>query len=111
MELREDNTICIYTPLSPKLDKRESKRLMDEISSDSRRISIDLCCVEDCTIEFIEDLMNLGKSKEIGIFNIASDIFALFNFMHLDKNVNLYATEIDFKEDTRKLVNRQFSLV
>lgn len=110
MEIRDNDKICIFAPLGGKLDCNESKRLLNEISLESRQVGIDLKYVYDCTIDFIELLKQAAKSKNIAIFNIPSDIFALFNIMKLDKVVNLYVSEYDFENQTHRLVNRQFKL-
>jgi hypothetical protein len=111
MEIRENENICIFTPLSPKLDKRECNRLFSNIITENKKIALDMNFVQDCTIEFIENLKLISTSKEIGIFNIQSDIFALFNLMNLDKTAHLFVCETDFLENTRRLINRKFSLV
>lgn len=111
MEIREDANVYIITPLSPKLDARESLRLINEVNNENKRISLDLSLVHDCTVDFIEALKNLAKSREIGVFNIPSDIFALFNFMNMDKYVKLFVCETDFEENARQLVNRRFSIL
>ena len=111
MEIRDNENLCIYAPLSPKLNSYESKRLFNELANDSRIVGIDLSYVCDCTIDFIEELKALSKIKNIGIFNIPSDIFTLFNFMNLDKTAELYVSELDFLEGSRKLINRKFAVV
>ena len=59
MEIKTSQKFCIITPLTSKMDLRETVRLMDEIQNFSdKTIGIDLSFVEDCTIEFIEALKN-----------------------------------------------------
>lgn len=111
MEIRDNEKVCIFAPLGERLDKRESARLMTEISHETRQVGIDLKYVYDCTIDFIESLKESAKTKQIAIFNIPSDIFALFNIMKLDRVVNLYVSETDFENQTRRLINRHFELV
>ena len=111
MEIREHDNTYIITPLSDKLDARESFRLSKEVLAENKRISLDLSQVHDCTIEFIEALKEIAKTKEIGIFNISSDLFAIFNFMNMDKYVQLFVCETDFEENARQLVNRKFSII
>lgn len=111
MEIRDNEKVCIFAPLSPKLDKRETGRLVAEINNEDKQIAIDLSFVQDCTIDFIEGLKELALKKRVGIFNIPSDIFALFNFMNIDKSVNLYVSELDFEENTRQIINRKFVLI
>lgn len=111
MEIREDEKFCIFAPLGGKLDSRESDRLLKEISSETRQVGIDLKYVYDCTIDFIDALKHTAKKQQISIFNIPSDIFVLFNIMHLDRAVNLYVSENDFENSTRRLINRNFMLV
>lgn len=111
MEIRENDTFCIFAPLSPKLDKREALRLFSRIAAQKRKTAIDLSFVTDCTIEFIEELKKTALKQEIGIFNIPSDIFVLFNIMNLDKYAKLYSCEPDFEGKTRQLINRRFSIV
>ncbi len=109
MEIKEQNNFYIITPLSPKLDKRESFRLEEEINNNSnKQVGLDLSYVQDCTIEFIDMLVNI---KNLSIFNIHSDIFSLFLSMNLDKKLNLFVSEIDFTEKKHKLLNRKFRLV
>ena len=111
MEIRDNDKFCIFAPLGGKLDKRESQRLLSEVSNETRQVGIDLKYVYDCTIDFIEMLKMTAKSKRISIFNIPSDIFVLFNVMKLDKTVNLFVSELDFEENQRRIINREFKLV
>lgn len=111
MEIRDNDKFCIFAPLGGKLDNRESMRLLNEIFHETRQVGIDLKYVYDCTIDFIEILKKTAKSKQISIFNIPSDIFVLFNVMKLDKTVNLFVSELDFEENQRRLINREFKLV
>lgn len=109
MEIKLFDKFCILTPLSPKLDKRECIRLYNEIRNyKNLSIGIDLTFVQDCTIEFIEELY---KITPLGIFNISSDIFTLFNMMNVDKLVNLFVSEQDFKENKHRLINRKFNVI
>ena len=111
MEIRENNEICIYAPLSTTINENESSRLITNIAKDSRKIGIDLINVNDCTIDFIENLKLISSNKKISLFNIPSDIFILFNTMNIDKSVHLYVNELDFIEGSRQLLNRNFSIV
>lgn len=111
MEIRENNEICIYAPLSATINEYESSRLITNIANDSRKIGIDLINVSDCTIDFIENLKQISSNKKISLFNIPSDIFILFNTMNIDKSVHLYVNEQDFIEGSRQLLNRNFSIV
>ena len=111
MEIRDNEKFCIFAPLGGKLDNRESQRLLNEISVETRAVGIDLKYVYDCTIDFIKMLKMTAKTKQISIFNIPSDIFVLFNVMKLDKTVNLFVSELDFEENQRRIINREFKLV
>ena len=83
MEIREHDNTYIITPLSDKLDARESFRLSKEVLAENKRISLDLSQVHDCTIEFIEALKEIAKTKEIGILRSLGarkkDISRVFN--------------------------------
>ncbi len=111
MEIRENDNCFIITPLSPKLDLRETQRLINEAQCAMKRISFDLEYVHDCTIEFIAGIKKFSQTAEIGVFNIPSDLFALFNMMNLDKALKFFVSETDFVEDSRTLVNRRFSVL
>ncbi len=111
MEIRDNENICILAPMSSKLDRSQCLRLSERVLNDNRKIAIDLKFVQDCTIDFIETLKNISSIKKIGIFNIPSDIFVLFNVMGIDKNLKLFVCEPDFEEDSRQLINRQFSVL
>ena len=111
MEIRDSEQFCIFTPLSKKLSAIESRKLLSDVLKEKRFVGIDLSYVYDCTIDFIEEISKAAKSKQIGIFNIPSDIFAVFNIMQLDKTLNLYVSESDFEENSRRLINRNFAVV
>ena len=93
-----------------KFKKEDIDRIVNKALKESRSVAIDLNYVEECSIDFIEAIKSI-KNKKIGIFNIPSDIFVLFNFMNLDKFVNLYVSEQDFETNSHQLINRKFSLV
>lgn len=109
MDIRKSHKYCIITPLSPKLTEHESSRIKNEIlNSNPLRIGIDMSFVQDCTIDFIK---TIAQFNNISFFNVQSDIFALFTSMNLDKTLSLFVSEIDFLDNKRRLLNRQFSLV
>lgn len=109
MEITIKNNCCIITPLSPILSVRESLRLGEEIKESSElKTGIDLSYVNDCTIDFIEEIK---KHKNISLFNIPSDIFAILTSMNLDKTLKLFVSEMDFISDMHQLINRNFCVV
>ena len=109
MEIKETEKYYIITPLSPKLSERESLRLGEELLNiQNKRVGLDMTFVHDCTIDFINQLVNF---KNISLFNISSDIMALLTSMNLDKSVALFVSEIDFLNDKHQLLNRHFSIV
>ena len=94
MEITVKNNCRIITPLSPVLSERESLRLEEELyCSEKERTALDLSYVNDCTIEFIDEIR---KHKGISLFNINSDIFAILTSMNLDKILKLFVSEMDF---------------
>lgn len=109
MEIQYSENFCIITPLAPKLDARETRRLADEIEAAGTDFSvgIDLSFVQDCTIDFLKTIMG----SKAGLFNIPTDVFTLITLMNLDKFINLYVTKDDFLEDKRRMLNRRFRLV
>ena len=111
MEIRENEKVCIITPLNSKLNEYKLSRLIEKINHESRHVAIDLNYMSECSIDFIKSLKDLASKKRIGIFNIPADIFVLFNVMNVDKFVDLYVSELDFKESKRQIINRKFSLI
>lgn len=111
MEIRENDKFCIFAPLNPKIDKYQSDRLFSEILSEDRNIAIDLVYAQDCTFDFLEKIKEVSLNKNVGIFNIPSDLFTLFNIMDIDKFAKLFVSEQDFLEDSRQIINRKFILV
>ena len=109
MEIIETEKYCIITPLSPKLDFRQTNRIKDEICSHhASQVCFDLSLVKDCTIDFIEYIKNLGN---ICLFNIPAEIFAIINCMNIDKQFDLYASREDFFEQKHQIINRKFTVV
>ncbi len=109
MEIKSTEKYNIITPLSPKLSERESLRIKKEILSEKKaKIALDMSYVKDCTMDFIKQVLTI---KNVSLFNIHSDIFAMLLSMNLDKSLKLYVSEIDFIEEKHQLINRQFSLI
>lgn len=109
MEIKETEKYCIITPLSPKLDFRQTCRIGSEIECRPFcKVGLDLSYVKDCTIEFIDSIKGL---KNLSLFNIPSDIFAVLTSMNIDKELDLYVSETDFTEERHRLINRKFSVV
>lgn len=112
MEIQITDKFCILTPLAPRLDEHECSRLFEEFESyKNYEIGLDLSFVQDCTIEFVDMIESYAQQKNIGLFNIASDLFTIFNFMNMDKRLNLFVSESDFKHNKHRLLNRRFSFV
>ena len=111
MEIRENDKICIISPLSSKLDEYCTARLEKTLFAEKRHVALDLSYVQDCTIDFINWLKRISKQKKLGMFNIPSDLFVLFNVMNLDKSIQLFVSEGDFEENARQLINRKFKVV
>lgn len=111
MEIISTDTHCTFTPLSSIIDARVSERIFNKIINETKSISLNLSFVQDCSIEFIESLREYSSKKNLKIFNINSDVFAIFNFMEIDKHAELYVSEIDCDQNTRRLINRNFSVI
>lgn len=108
MEINVSDKFCIITPLSQTLDKRETFRIQEELKNlGENNIALDLKEVEDCTFDFIE----LIKEHNLSLFNIPSDIFLIFNIMGLDRQANLFVSELDFKSNKHRLIQRNFKVV
>ena len=109
MEIKTSENFCIITPLSQKLSSIGVDKLLEEILANQKyRIGLDMSYVNECDINFIDMLAKIGN---IGLFNITSDVFALLNFMNIDKKVELFVSEMDFKADKHQLLNRKFCIV
>ena len=109
MEIYLKDNCRIITPLSPKLTDYEAQRLSEEIEIDSMsRTALDMSLVEDCTFDFIDMIRNY---KGISLFNIHSDLFAIFTSMELDKTLKLFVSEMDFLNNKHQIINRKFSIV
>lgn len=111
MEIRDNENFCIIAPITDLVNSYKISKILNKAANDNRNIAIDLKYINECSIEFIEGLKCLCNKKEIGIFNIPSDIFVLFNIMNLDKIAQLFVSEADFEEKTRQLINRKFSII
>lgn len=109
MEIKIFNDTCIITPLSPLLDEREIKRINLKINEHKNfKIGVDLNFVQNCNISFFENITN---KKNINLFNIPINVFAIINLMNLDKKIKLFSSELDFIENKRQLINRNFQLI
>lgn len=109
MEIIVSGKDCVITPLSPVLNKRECEKLLETVKEYAFfNIGINMSFVEDCTNDFIE---YIAEKKNISIFNIPSDIFAIFNMMKIDKTINLFTSEIDFKTNKNRLTKPNLKLV
>lgn len=110
MEIRDNDRFLIIAPLTEKPDTYDIEKVKREIAGDTRIVGIDLNYISDCTIGFVEGLKEICMKREIGIFNIPSDVFAIFNIMNIDKAAKLFVSEPDFEENTRVMINRKFKL-
>jgi len=109
MEITLKDNCRIITPLSSKLTDRESQRLSEElINCYEDRTALDMTYVNDCTIDFIDEI---SRYKGISLFNISSDVFAVLTSMNLDKTLKLFVSEMDFLNDKHQLINRKFCIV
>ena len=109
MEIKTSDKFCIITPLAQNLSGIGVKRLLEEILANRKfKIGLDMSYVNECDIDFIDMLTQIGN---IGLFNVASDVFALFSVMNIDKKVELFVSEMDFKADKHQLLNRKFCIV
>ena len=109
MIITTSDNFCIIAPITNSLNDRETLRLKEEIKkNEGYNIALDLSNVEDCSIDFIE---LLKSSNNISLFNICSDIFAIFNVMGIDRLANLFVTEFDFKANKHRLLKRTFKIV
>ena len=111
MEIQSNEKYTIFTPYYPVLDKKSGKDLLNKIASSEKITGIDMNCIHDCSFDFIEGLISVCNEKKVSLFNINSDIFTLFNFMNIDKIAKIYVSELDFIEDTRRLLNRKFTVI
>ena len=112
MEINSTDKMCIVTPLSPKLDERECSRIFSALSCyNVPTIGFDFSFVESCSFDFLDKIKEIAKIYKVGFFNIPSDLFAILNFMNLDKTIKLYVNYEDFTQDKHQLINRRFAIV
>ena len=62
MEIRDNEKICIFTPLTTKLCRYESLRLLKNVINEKRIVGLDLSYVDECSIEFINVLKEICPS-------------------------------------------------
>jgi len=110
MEIRYNKNVCIIAPICKKIDSFKTKCILEKIQNENRQIAIDLAYVQECTIDFIEAIKKLAE-KNLGIFNIPSDVFVLFNIMDLDKTAKLFVSELDFETNSHQIINRKFAII
>ncbi len=109
MEIKTSSKYCIITPFSPKLGEIDAKKLLKEIFANRNlKVGLDMSYVNECSMEFIDLICQI---KNLALFNITSDVFAIFNIMNVDKKVDLFVSEIDFIAEKHKLINRKFSII
>ncbi len=109
MEIKTSDKFCIITPFSQKLSEVDVQKIFEEIwVNRSLKIGIDMSYVNECGVDFIDMLTKIGN---VGLFNIASDVFVLFNIMNIDKKVELFVSEMDFKLEKHQLLNRKFCII
>lgn len=109
MIIKTSENFCIITPISNSINNREALRLQEELTNnEGYDIALDLSYVEDCSIDFIE---LLKSAHNISLFNISSDIFALFYAMGIDRLANLFVSELDFKANKHRLLQRNFKII
>jgi len=112
MKIHEQNGTCIITPLSPILNKRECTRIFEILkNSVCPKFALDLSCVEDCTIDFLNSAKDFSNITRLSFFNISSDVFALINYLGLDKCIDLFVSEEDFIKNTHRIIRRRFEIV
>jgi anti-anti-sigma regulatory factor len=109
MEINVKDNCRIITPLSPKLTEWETLRLDEELKNNQeQRIALDMSYVQDCSFDFINEIK---KYRDLSLFNINSDVFAILLSLGLDKTLKLFVSELDFLADKHQLLNRKFSVV
>ena len=75
----------------------------------SKNIAIDMSNVYSISDKFLEMINN--SSERLILLNTPADIMVILNLTNSDKNVKLFANNIDLEEDKREIRNRKFSLV
>lgn len=109
MIITTSDNFCIITPITNSINDRETLRIKEEIKeNEGYNIALDLSNVDDCSIDFIE---LIKSSNNISMFNICSDIFAIFNIMGIDRLANLFVSEFDFKTNKHRLLQRNFKII
>ena len=111
MIIEISDNFCILTPVCADLNITESNKIFKFIKNENKRVGVDLSNICSFSYFFIENLIKTAKIKSISLFNIPDDLFVLFNTMNTGKTVDLFVNDIDFRENSRKLINRQFSVV
>lgn len=77
-------------------------------TSPSRRIAINLENIESTQNEFFTMLKDCAGNKIISLFNTSADMNLLLFLMNYNQYAKLYVNELDFKEEKRELINRNF---
>jgi len=75
-----------------------------------KRIAFNLHNVEVKSHNFFEFLKSFSEKQKISVFNIASDLFILFNLMKYNAYVDFFNREDDFLNNKFSLVSRNFRI-
>ncbi len=94
-----------------------SSKLVDKLKKtlkkfpNNKPVALNLQNVEYICCEFLDFLKELSQKREISLFNLQAEISALFNITKYDKYAHIYLNDIDFYEQKRMLLNRNFSII
>ncbi|HNW25206.1 MAG TPA: hypothetical protein PLG15_01140 [Candidatus Gastranaerophilaceae bacterium] len=109
----EKNSNCIFKLNSDNISSNLVYKLKKTFKKlpKNKSVAINLQNVEYVCSEFLEFLKEFSKKREISLFNIQAEISALFYLTKYDKFAHIYLNDIDFYEQKRMLLNRNFSIL
>lgn len=77
-------------------------------NSPSKRIAIDLGNIKIAHNCFFAMLKEFAASKKLSLFNIPTDVNLLLYLMNYNSYIKLYVNEMDFIDQKRELIYRNF---
>lgn len=109
----EKNSNCIFKVNSENISLEIVKKLKRvlEKTPKNKPLALNLQNVEYICCEFLEFLKDSSKKREISLFNLQAEISALFYLTKYDRFAHIYLNDIDFYEQKRMLLNRNFYII
>lgn len=108
MEIKERGSHYVLTPNIQSITENDVRTINNTVTKLKKPVVIDMSGIDNCVNSFYYMLKKLGN---LTLINTESGLLTTLFITGFDKYVKIFTEEISYEDNSRALINRNFSIV